>query len=86
MVDYNPDYENPPFDDGSPLAEAEIDMIKILNKEQCEAVAAWLKLYGCAFAKQSPQCGNILKTNFSYAANRLEILGKNGIPDEETID
>lgn len=67
--------------DQSPLAEAEADMVELLTQEQCEAVAAWLKLYGYAFASKSERCGVILRTNFEYAANRLEILGKNGLPE-----
>ena len=69
------------FYDNSPLAEAEIGMVALLTQEQCDAVAAWLKLYGYAFARQSPQCGRTLRANFEYAANRLEILGKNGLPE-----
>ncbi|MBE9063197.1 hypothetical protein [cf. Phormidesmis sp. LEGE 11477] len=69
------------FYDNSPLADAEIEMMQMLTREQCEAVAAWLKFYGYAFASQSPQCGRTIRTNFEYAANRLEILGKQGLPE-----
>ena len=71
----------PNFYDNSPLADAEIEMVQLLTQQQCEAVAAWLKLYGHAFASQSPQCGRTVRTNFEYAANRLEILGKQGLPE-----
>ena len=69
------------FYDNSPLADAEIEMVQLLTQQQCEAVAAWLKLYGHAFASQSPQYGRTVRTNFEYAANRLEILGKQGLPE-----
>ena len=69
----------PNFYDNSPLADAEIDMMQLLTQPQCGAVAAWLKLYGHAFASQFPQCGPTIGTNFEYAANRLEILGKQGL-------
>lgn len=45
--------EEPTFYDDSPLAAAEVEMVNLLNQEQCEAVAACLKLYGYAFAKES---------------------------------
>lgn len=76
--------ENQRLYDGSPLAEAEIEMVEMLNKEQCDAIARWLKLYGYAFAKQSA-CGDTVITNFEYAANRLEILGKNGLPERPEV-
>ena len=69
-------------DENSPLADAEVRMMRMLNQEQCEAVAEWLKLYGYVFASQSERCGLTVKTNFSYAANRLEILGKRGLPEQ----
>lgn len=72
------------FYDNSPLAEAEIEMANLLTQEQCEAVVAWLKLYGDEFSRQSPQCGRTIRTNFEYAANRLEILGKNGLPERSS--
>lgn len=86
------DYEPPKFNDDSPLAEAEIDMLKLLSQEQADAVASWLKLYGHAFASENKRCARILTTNFSYAANRLEIIVKNkkeilsGLEDETDED
>lgn len=76
------------FYDSSPLADAEIEMVNQLTQVQCEAVAAWLKLYGYAFASKSERCGHIISTNFEHAANRLEILGKNGLPErsQDTAD
>lgn len=58
------------------LAETEEEMMRLLNKEQCEAIALWLKLYGDAFGAASATCGHTVRTNFSYAASRLEIMGK----------
>ena len=58
------------------LAEAEAEMMQLLNLEQCNAIALWLKLYGDAFAKASPRCERTLRTNFRHAANRLEVMGE----------
>ncbi|MBE9063461.1 hypothetical protein [cf. Phormidesmis sp. LEGE 11477] len=71
----------PDFYDNSPLADAEIEMVELLTPAQCEAVAAWLKRYGHAFASQSPQCGHTVSTNFEYVANRLKVLGQRGLPE-----
>ena len=73
----------PMFYDGSPLAEAEVEMMNLLNEEQCYAISAWLKLYGHEFAKATPRCSRTLETNFRHAANRLEILGERGLPERE---
>lgn len=62
------------------LAAAEEEMIQLLTQEQCNAVALWLKLYGDAFGRASPDCGRTVSTNFKYAANRLEIMGKRAKP------
>lgn len=82
MAEYDPDYQAPPFNDGSPLAEAEIEMMQMLSKEQCDAIARWLKLYGYAWQKQYSASGEVICDCFNYSANRLEILGKNGLPAE----
>lgn len=34
MADYDPDYESPLFDDGLQMARAEIDMMRVLSKDQ----------------------------------------------------
>ena len=74
--------ESDQFYDGSPLAEAEIKMMQLLDKQQCDAVAAWLKFYGYEWQKQYSASGEAICECFKYTANRLEILGKNGLPDK----
>ena len=55
MADYDPDYEVPDFDDGSPLARAEIEMMQSLAPEQAELVARWMTLYGYAWESETAQ-------------------------------
>ena len=63
--------------DDSFLAEAEAEMMQLLNEEQGDAIALWLELYGDAFGRASSNCGLTVRTNFRYAANRLEVVRKN---------
>lgn len=63
--------------DESLLAEVEEDMMQLLNREQCDTIALWLKSYGDAFVYALPTaCKRRIRTNFRYAANRLEVMGK----------
>ena len=80
MADYDPDYEVPDFDDGSPLAEAEIEMMQSLSPKQAELVARWMTLYGYAWERDRAASGEQIRLCFHYSAERLRILAKNGLP------
>lgn len=81
MADYDPDYQPPAFDDGSPLAAAEITMMQSLSNEQAELVAQWMSHYGYAWEREDATCGEHIRTCFHYSAERLRVLAKNALPN-----
>lgn len=73
MADCDPDYEAPDFDDGLPLARAEIKMMQSLAPEQSELVARWMTLYGYAWESDRAMSGEQICLCFHYSAERLRM-------------